>query len=172
MDGNTEESYQITDEGKDVLLNTLGVRTELDLRWNVQANALGDAAEHRRYATAMYTELFEEENREKVRVLFSDMADPSIYPAYIHCTYGWDRTGTICTLLGFLLGMSEEDVIREQELTALCHGGSNVEQLEEFIAVIKSWEGDTMAQKVEIYLLSVGVTQNEIDSIREIFLED
>lgn len=29
----------------------------------------------------------------------------------IHCTYGLDRTGTMCYLLDELLGMPEEDII-------------------------------------------------------------
>ena len=33
------------------------------------------------------------------------------YPIYMHCTYGMDRTGTMCYLLGALLGMSEEDIV-------------------------------------------------------------
>lgn len=172
MDANVEDYFQITEAGKDVMLNVLGVKTELDLRWNVPTDALGEKAEHRRYATVMYLELFEEENREKVRVLFSDLADPNVYPAYIHCTYGLDRTGTICTLLGLLLGMREEDVIRAHELSALYIGGANTESLEEFIAELNKWEGETLMEKVESYLFSVGVTQAEIDSIREIFLTD
>lgn len=171
-DGYTEGKYIITEKGKDAMVNVLGVKTQIDLRWDVQLDSFGDQVEHRRYAVSMYSKIFEEESQERLQLLFSDMANPDMYPAYIHCTYGWDRTGTVCAILGFLLGMSEEDVIREQELTALCHGGSNIEQFEEFIAELKKNEGNTMQQKVENYLLSIGVKQEEIDSIREIFLTD
>ena len=65
-----------------------------------------------------------------------------------------------------------DPVTGEQELSALCHGGSNVEALESFLAIIEQWEGDNLTQKVENYLLSLGVTKEEIQSIRQILLTE
>ena len=76
------------------------------------------------------------------------------------------------TVLGLLLGMEEEDIIREQELSALCHGGSNVEELEEFLSAIEQFPGNNLTEKVENYLLSLGVTREEIQSIRQILLTE
>lgn len=172
MDAQTEAAYQITEKGKDAMLNALGIKTEIDLRWNVQTEPLGETVTKKTFAISMYTKMFEEESSQRLRKLIAELADPSIYPAYIHCTYGWDRTGTVITVLGLLLGMSEEDVIREQELSALCHGGSNTDSLEEFLALLEQWEGNNLTEKVENYLFSLGVTQEEIDSIRQIFLTE
>ncbi len=172
LDGVTDEACLLTESGKDVLLNILNVKTQLDLRWNVQMEPLAGGAEHRSYGTAAYTELLLEENNKKVRALFADLADPGIYPAYIHCTHGCNQTGTVCSLLGLLLGMSREDVIRAHELSALSVGNPNTESLEAMIAELEKREGETLAQKTENYLLSVGVTQQQIDSIRQIFLTD
>ena len=172
LDGVTDEACLLTENGKDVLLNILNIKTQLDLRWNVQAEPLAGGAEHRSYGTAAYSELLLEENNKKVRALFADLADPGIYPAYIHCTHGCNQTGTVCSLLGLLLGMSREDVIRAHELSALSMGNPNTESLEAMIAELEKREGETLAQKTENYLLSVGVTQQQIDSIRQIFLTD
>ena len=172
MDGHTEAAYQITENGKDVMLNVLGIKTEIDLRWNVPTQALGETVAKKTYAISMYEKLFEEESSQRLRGLISELANPEAYPVYIHCSYGWDRTGTVVTVLGLLLGMEEEDIIREQELSALCHGGSNVEALESFLAIIEQWEGDNLTQKVENYLLSLGVTKEEIQSIRQILLTE
>lgn len=172
MDGNTEATYQITEKGKSDMLNVLGIKTEIDLRWNIPTMALGETVNKKSFAISMYTKLYEEESRQRLRQLISTLADPDVYPVYIHCTYGWDRTGTVATVLGLLLGMSEEDVIREQELSALCHGGSNTEALEEFLASLDQWEGNNLTEKVENFLISLGVTQEEINSIREILLTE
>lgn len=172
MDGQTEESYRITESGKDVMLNVLGIKTEIDLRWNVPTEALGETVTKKTYAISMYNKLFEAESSERLRGLISELANPDIYPVYIHCSYGWDRTGTVVTVLGLLLGMEEEDIIREQELSALCHGGSNVEELEEFLSAIEQFPGNNLTEKVENYLLSLGVTREEIQSIRQILLTE
>ncbi len=172
MDGQTEESYQITESGKNVMLNVLGIKTEIDLRWNVPSKALGETVTKKTYAISMYNKLFEEESSQRLRGLISELANPDIYPVYIHCSYGWDRTGTVITVLGLLLGMEEEEIIREQELSALCHGGSNVEELEEFLAAIEQFPGGNLTEKVENYLLSLGVTKEEIQSIRQILLTE
>ena len=133
---------------------------------------MGETVAKKTYAISMYNKLFEAESSERLRGLISELANPEVYPVYIHCSYGWDRTGTVITVLGLLLGMEEEEIIREQELSALCHGGSNVEQLEEFLAEIKQLPGNDLTEKVENYLLSLGVTKEEIQSIRQILLAE
>ena len=41
----------------------------------------------------------------------------------------------------------------------------------DFVALLKQYEGDTIQQKTENFLLSVGITMEEIESIRQIMLE-
>lgn len=172
MDGNSDEKCLISETGKGTMLNVLKVKTQLDLRWNVQDNPLGDGVEHRSYSTATYSQIFTEDGSKNLRKLFTDLADPSIYPAYIHCTHGTHQTGTACALLGLLLGMSQEDVIRAYELSALYQSGSvSTAELEEMIAKLDALEGDSLMKKTENYLLSIGVTAEQISSIRSIFLE-
>ena len=169
MDGRTE--FTITEAGVRDMVDVLGIKTELDLRYlEVMSYALGSDVEHICYGTAMYSEVLEEEYNEKVRKLFSDLADPETYPAYLHCSYGWDRTGTICCILQALLGVSEEDIIREHELSALYYGGASTELLEELLMNLKAMDGESLPDKVAGYLLSIGVTQEEIDSIKHILL--
>ena len=87
----------------------------------------------------------------------------------MHCTYGRDRTGTICCLLEALLGVSEEDLWREYQLSALDEKYLD-SSFDRFMVALDNLEGDTLQQKTENYLLSIGVTAEEIASIREIFL--
>ena len=108
----------------------------------------------------------------RVRALFADLADPNNYPMYLHCTYGRDRTGTICYLLEALLGVSDTDLRREYELTTFAYGSVASEDFAAFVTGIDVMEGSTTQEKVENYLLSIGVTPEEIESIRSIFLED
>ena len=107
---------------------------------------------------------------EKMREVFSALAVKENYPVYLHCSDGKDRTGMVCYLLEALLGVSEEDCKREWELSALANGDGNAEGVSQFIAKLNKVEGVTLKEKTETYLLSIGVKQDQIDSIRNIFL--
>ena len=73
--------------------------------------------------------------------------------------------------------MAKEDLIRDYELSAFYYnyahvnrniqnGGNVLTMLEE----LESFDGETLADKTATFLLSVGVTEAEIQSIRTIFL--
>ena len=54
---------------------------------------------------------------EGYRRLFSDLARPERRPALFHCTTGKDRTGWAAAALLMLLGVSDEDVMRDYMLS-------------------------------------------------------
>lgn len=176
LDGAVESNYLLTPEGMKDMLGTLGVRADLDLRESTDnkygTNALGDTVEHIYYDSPMYSEIFADVNKEPVRRLFSDLANKDKYPIYLHCTYGLDRTGTMCYLLEGLLGVGDEDMMRDYQLSALCHGKVTDDEMEKFVNQLQTYPGATTQEKVENYLLSIGVTPAEIQSIRDIFLTE
>ena len=76
----------------------------------------------------------------------------------------------MCFLLGALLGVSEEDLIREYELSALSSADVNRQQLQKMLNQLKTYGGENLKENVQLYLLDVGVTTQQIASIREIWL--
>ena len=176
LDGAVNSKYTITQNGINTMLTVLGIRTEMDLRSfddNIKdTNPLGAGVKHIYYNSAMYSDVFSSNGKESTRKIFSDLANINNYPVLIHCTHGLERTGTICYLLEALLGMSEVDLMKEYQLSAMYHGELwSLNQMNEFIGKLKSYDGETIQEKTENYLLSIGVTQSEITSIRTILLE-
>ncbi len=175
LDGAIEPTYLLTDKGLKQLTSELGVRFDMDLRPASDnksgVNALGNNVIHKYYDAPMYSDVFKDEEYETVRSIFADLADPGNYPIYLHCTYGRDRTGTIAYLLEALLGLSDKDLYTEYELSLFTDSFVNYAEFETFTERIRSLEGDTTKQKVEGWLLSIGVTEEELASIKEIFLE-
>ncbi len=115
--------------------------------------------------------------QENYRKVFSLMADKSNYPMYFHCTGGADRTGTVSFLVNALLGVSEADLIHDYEFTTFSiYGQRNIQQgdysgyFQDFITKLKSFDGETLAEKTENYMLSIGMTEEKISSLKEIFL--
>ncbi len=172
LDGAVEQSYLITERGLHDMISVLGVRYDMDLRGSHESDAdpLGANVLHKFYGIPMYSEILAEGEREKLRDIFSDLANREHYPMYLHCTYGADRTGTICYLLCALLGVSDENLRHDYELTAFTGSYVNIEDFSAFITRISMLEGANTKEKVENYLLSIGVTAEEIETIRNIFL--
>lgn len=174
LDGAVESGYHLTPQGLSDMTEVLGIRFDLDLRpASVNTNrvdALGSNIPHKYYNAQMYSDALKSENDESMRKIFGDLANKDNYPVYLHCTYGRDRTGTVCYLLDGLLGVSKEDACKEYELSAFVDSYTNQEEFQLFRDKVDSFKGNTFREKVETYLLSVGVTPAEIHSIREIFL--
>lgn len=176
IDGAIEAKYKITEKGKTQMLDDLGVRFDLDLRGaEVEKNGvdpLGSGVPHKYFTASYYSEIFEESNKRTVRQVFAELSREQNYPMYMHCTYGRDRTGTICYLLEALLGVSDEDLYRDYALSAFTDSFIETEKFETFISDIEKLPGATTQQKVEKWLLSIGVTQGEINNIKQILLAD
>lgn len=173
LDGAVWPLSTVTDAGIDVMTNKLHIKTDLDLRpeglWGGK-NVLGDGVTRRVFGSTAYSGIFTDEGKANMKAVFSEFSKEENYPIYLHCTYGADRTGTVCYVLESLIGMSEDDCYREWELTALDNGVVSHDSMAVFRMDFKALEGETQAEKAENYLLSAGVTEAEIASIREIFL--
>ena len=177
IDGSIEEHYKISSDGLNTMLSNFGIKTDIDLRASTDnkygTDALGSGVKHIYYSAPMYSNIFNDDiNREKIRAIFADLADAKNYPVYLHCTYGTDRTGTVVYLLEGLLGVDEETLLKDYKLSGLHHGAVSIEAMNEFVNNVKQLPGDTIEEKIEGYLLSIGITVDEIANIRAIFLNN
>ncbi len=174
LHGTLSKDYKITPAGVDVLVNDLNLKTEMDLRWPENGGATVHGSIKQKYykCGVLYNEIFTPEGKEIIKTIFSDFAKKESFPAYLHCTYGSDRTGIICYLLQALCGVSEEDCYREWELTVFFRGEEFSEEMQLFINSLNSFRGNTLQEKTETFLLSCGVKRSQINSIKNIFLTD
>ena len=120
-----------------------------------------------------------------VRDTLSTLAAPDALPALVHCAGGADRTGLITALVLGIAGVPAETIAKDYALTARCHLPSYLEEHPEIDPANYTWQDfqrDTTHPEVmlavlrdlderhcgvEGYALHVGVSQAEIDSIRD-----
>ena len=98
---------------------------------------------------------------------------------YYHCVWGADRTGLVSVLLEGLLGLTQEQMNLEYELTSLSFAGLRPKSgyadgdHQKLIEYVKALEGETLRDKFDTYWTKqVGITQDQIDEFRSIMLVD
>ncbi len=175
LDGAVKSDYKITQTGIDHMLRVLKVRTQMDLRDPAvnggAASPLGNAVNHAYYKAPQYVDVFKSANVQTMRRIFAELANADNYPIYIHDANGMEQTGTVCYLLEAVLGVNEDDLLRDYRMSTLCHGGVHGTEMDAFLEQFGKLSGDTAQEKAEGYLLSIGITADEIASIRSILLE-
>ena len=108
-------------------------------------------------------------NKKSITSVFETLGDSNKYPAVFHCTRGRDRTGAVAFLLEGYLGVSQEDLTRDYLFTNFSSSNScNISVVNTYISYLNGFEGNTLQQKIESYLLSIGVTQSTLANIESI----
>lgn len=179
LDGLVNSQYFIPIEDMEAVHKTFGFVYDFDLRSSsvfsgTYHSRLCPDASHKFYDAPSYGQIFSAGSMPALREIFSDLANPDLYPMYLHCTWGTDRTGTIVFLLQGILNMSQADMIQEYHMSGYYHSDILTStSMDVVIQGLESYEGATLQEKIETFLTTaVGVTQEEIDSIQSIFLED
>ena len=168
----------ITPAGVKALRDDIRIRTDLDLRaeavGRLTESPLGRDIRYENIPVQAYRTYLSEAGNESCRRIFALLTDRSAYPIYYHCWGGADRTGTVAYLLGALLGMTDEDLALDYELTSLSVWADRSRESELFRSLLSGLEAygaeDDTETRVRRYLLSVGVSEEEMRVIREIFL--
>lgn len=172
-----EFHYTLLPKGKKVLAGELCIKTDLDLRAEavdkITSSAIGEDCKLRLIPTGAYADFLE--NKEACKEIFSLLASRDNYPFYVHCWGGADRTGTVIFLLSAILGVKREDLFLDYELTSLSVWGERSSDSERFKELLNALDeygtsDDTINKKCENYIMSTGVTSEEIEKIRSILL--
>ena len=191
------QHLNITEEGKRVILEDLGIRTDLDLRgmrgkgiakpvdgfkpdkiqWiNIPIVAyhgilLGEITKTKGDTTVITIK----DCKENYRRIFQLFANESNYPILIHCWGGADRAGTVVFLLNALLGVEKSNLFQDYELTSLsifADRSCSSEGFQKFLRTLAKFgkDKDDFQKQAENYLLSIGVTPEEIQAIRSLLI--
>ncbi|MBQ7710067.1 MAG: tyrosine-protein phosphatase [Bacteroidales bacterium] len=106
-------------------------------------------------------------------------------PVYFHCWAGRDRTATLAILLEGALGVSENDMAKDYELTYFTpadwgmsesgtvykHYWDNYSYTSVRKTIFKETDSGTYQERIVKYLLKIGVPQQDIDDLRSKMLK-
>lgn len=167
----------ITDEGKNTMLNELGIRTEIDLRClesdcpnfgkDYQTKgALGTKVNYV-HAPMNYNLDILSQQKDMIKQVFEVFADEENYPVIFHCAIGTDRTGLVAFLLNGLLGVKEDDLYRDYMWSnfGLIYGQRDGNAITSYINRMQTYGGNSLSEQIRNYLIGIGLTEAQLDAI-------
>ena len=168
----------LTEAGKIAMHDTLGIKTDLDLRGEAvgfcNESPIGKDVKLCQIPLCAYEEYIQDQNFEALNKILDILSDEKNYPVFFHCWGGADRTGCLAFTIEALLGLEEELLMRDFELTSLS-GLGNVKNRDEkeFASMINSLKeyGETWKERMTKFLVEAGISLEKIQKIREIMLE-
>lgn len=187
-----QSSSIVTEEGKKTI-QELGIKVDIDMRdsrdipstspaktdsWDVEivnASVASGTEDYRFNANDRQGAI-----KPKYQLIFEKLAQCDSKPALLHCTYGADRTGIVTFFLEALLGMSNNDMVRDYAWTNFTAGRSTNPN-GEFANWINGTNAYTVdasvpqeqvfAEKMKKHLMEkIGVPESTLEHIRAIFL--
>ena len=178
LNNNCEDTLRIEASGIDTMLNVLKVKSEIDLRGHlfddgrmengITSSVLGDSVNY--YFCPLEYNQSTKKDTDEIRRVFGYFADEANYPIFFHCSIGTDRTGMIATILEALLGVSEHDIYMDYVFSNFGALGAKdsprlVDDETSYLAQIRACGGNTPSEWAHNYLLSIGVSEAEINEI-------
>ena len=165
------------------LKDTLGVKTEIDLRVDHEGDrgyppegktesVLGEGVRYLHCPILLGAENYLS-SIDSLHAVFETLADESNYPVAYHCAVGADRTGSISYLILGLLGVPYDDMMRDYMWTNF----SNQQRYRPPISVgykvtVEKTPGETVQEKVRAVLTrQVGVPEETLDKVVGILTE-
>lgn len=166
---------------KDLMVNQVGIRTELQLLPKSEARHTYSAWGIDFYANPTENSYVNYSLSNKylwkfyLQVVFDSVSHDK--PVYFHCGVGADRTGTIAVMLEALLGVSQSDIDKDYELTNFYMvqpsnpRRRNADTYKYYIDQIKNFPlvgglTDTFANHAISFAVSLGFTADEINAYR------
>jgi len=175
----TKGKWILNEAGREYLRNTFKIKTEIDLRNQKECVGLtespaGSDVRWINIPSNAYEGILGKPGRENFAKTFRIFLDETNYPIVFHCIGGQDRTGTVAFILNALMGCDENELFLDWECSAFRNTADEFcleSYFDKMIEAFQNLPGDTLCQKMEYYIISLGFTREDIQKLRRILLE-
>ena len=171
---------RLNDESRRIMLDVLGIRTDLDLRSEgetkgMSQSPLGDRVKWIKSPCSAYSGFGTPRGKKMTKACLDVFLDKSNYPIVFHCIGGQDRTGSLAFIIEAVLGVDDEELYRDWECSGFTNPGNWFCHKDLFMQlydnVLARYPGETTRHKAEAYFRDLGYTDKDIEKLRQILLE-
>ena len=170
---------RIKPEGRAIFLDQLKVKSDIDLRSDreccgMKGSPLGESVTWFHISSSSYGGMQGSWGKAQFTKVFKVFLDEKNYPVIFHCIAGQDRTGAVAFILNGLLGVEEEELYLDWEVTGFWNPSARFNHARLFNNLINGFRkhpGNTLREKIEHYILECGFTPEDIAKFRTIMLE-
>lgn len=181
-------------KGKTQAIEKYGIKTDLDLReQGPTASPLGENVRYINngvgtYGSPLYVSIDSGINNTEYQVAMRDnlkvFSDKNNFPLAFHCAVGRDRTGTLAITLYLLLGINLEQIKLDYAVSFFSKACNNYSfsdyenSMSNLFKYFEHFKGEGISDKDDIYKRAesycahIGLSKEEIASIRNNLLED
>jgi len=179
----------IKPDGITYVKQTLGVRTDIDLRDPSTGEArgytpLGEGVTYFNRLGPWYVVgddgIKNGNKRANLLEILKMFVNKKNYPMIFHCQVGRDRTGTVGAVLAGLAGATMKGMYEDYLISfyaSCCHSGGysasgmagNIIQMYEFLSSYKSTEL-SLSENTAAFLVNLGMSEEQVSTLKEILL--
>lgn len=166
--GTNIDSFTANPEMREVLLDVMGIKLDVDLRDHDQVKNWKDLSGYgivRDYQDYTWNGLTDLQDRTKVSSTLTAIMNSVLNddPVYIHCKIGSDRTGYFCMLIEALLGVEQNWTDTDYELTSFAssitngsrtRNGSGDNKYRDALKLFEEFSGTTLHDRVYDYVVT------------------
>ena len=167
-------------EAKDILLNQLRVKTEINVANSTSNNVAlsGTNVEnaYMAYGAVPYSNLAR--NSVRIRQVMDILADEDNYPVFYHCRIGTDRTGITGIIINGLLGVPFNEALQDYGFSNFAPidnqrypnkpNDTNGDDIVKYIDELLALPGANFQEQVYLALRMIGVPAAKLDKIIDI----
>ena len=176
---NARGRERLSDESRRIMLEDLGIRTDLDIRGDkevegMRVSPLGDRVKWIHVPASAYSGLGRPRGKQLMKRCLDVFLDSSNYPIVFHCIGGQDRTGSLAFVIEALMGVEDEELYRDWECSGFTNPGNwfcHKDLFMQLYDVLGRYPGETTRAKAEAYIKDCGLTDKDIAKLRAILLE-
>ena len=175
-----DNGSQVDDACKEVLINQLGVKTEINVANSTgnNVNLTGTKVENcfMAYGSVPYSNLAR--NSVRVRQIMQILSNADNYPVFYHCRIGTDRTGITGVMINGLLGVPFNEVIQDYGFSNFSPidnqryphktPDNNGDDIAKYIDEILALPGKNFQEQTYNALLAIGCPAEQLDAIIDI----